>query len=380
MKDKFTKLIMAFIVVAIFGVIGVFGIIIYNEINGIGNQEVSSGVQEFKPDYSKISDTIENNIEVPKIIEKNPLDEIQSVNSKESNDSVNYDNITVNKYFYNQLDEYSKTIYKAFESNKENMKTGTYQINLGTSFSAVLSKENGQDELGSYYQSAIEAYTYDNPDVFYLSPNKMYLNIETTTRGNSKTYNVYINNGEQANYLSDEFSSKQDIDVAISKIEQVRRKIIQSKTGDDYQNIKMVHDYLVNNIEYDTSISEKNIYNVYGALVEGKSVCEGYARAFKYLLDGLEIESTMVIGKGTNSNGESENHAWNYVKLDSSWYAVDCTWDDPVIVGGGFLSNSSKYRYFLKGEDEISKDHIPLGTFTEGGKEFVYPNLSKESY
>ena len=36
MKDKFTKLIMAFIVVAIFGVIGVFGIIIYNEINGIG--------------------------------------------------------------------------------------------------------------------------------------------------------------------------------------------------------------------------------------------------------------------------------------------------------------------------------------------------------
>ena len=60
------------------------------------------------------------------------------------------------------------------------MKEGTYKINLGTSFSNILSKQNGQEELGKYYQSAIEAYTYDNPDVFYLSPNKMYLNIETT--------------------------------------------------------------------------------------------------------------------------------------------------------------------------------------------------------
>ena len=33
MKDKFTMLIMTFIVIAIFGVIGMFGVIIYNEIN-----------------------------------------------------------------------------------------------------------------------------------------------------------------------------------------------------------------------------------------------------------------------------------------------------------------------------------------------------------
>ena len=85
------------------------------------------------------------------------------------------------------------------------MKEGTYKINLGTSFSNILSKQNGQEELGKYYQSAIEAYTYDNPDVFYLSPNKMYLNIETTTKGQNKTYNVYINNGEEANYLMKNF-------------------------------------------------------------------------------------------------------------------------------------------------------------------------------
>lgn len=380
MKDKFTMLIMTFIVIAIFGVSGMFGVIIYNEINETDKSNALSEVAEFKTSSINTNDTVEKNIETPKIIEKNPLDELSKNNIENSENDVNYDNIVVNKYFYNQLESYSKTIYKAFESNKENMKEGTYKINLGTSFSNILSKQNGQEELGKYYQSAIEAYTYDNPDVFYLSPNKMYLNIETTTKGQNKTYNVYINNGEEANYLNEEFSNKQDINLALEKIEAIRKQIIHNKTGNDYEDIKMVHDYLVENIEYDTSLQEKNIYNIYGALINGKCVCEGYARAFKYLLDGLGIESTMVIGKGINSSGQSENHAWNYVKLENNWYAVDCTWDDPVIIGGGYIGNSSKYRYFLKGKEDMEKDHTTLGNFTQGGKEFEYPTLNNKSY
>lgn len=380
MKDKFTMLIMTFIVIAIFGVIGMFGVIIYNEINETDKSNALSEVAEFKTSSINTNDTVEKNIETPKIIEKNPLDELSKNNIENSENDVNYDNIVVNKYFYNQLESYSKTIYKAFESNKENMKEGTYKINLGTSFSNILSKQNGQEELGKYYQSAIEAYTYDNPDVFYLSPNKMYLNIETTTKGQNKTYNVYINNGEEANYLNEEFSNKQDINLALEKIEAIRKQIIHNKTGNDYEDIKMVHDYLVENIEYDTSLQEKNIYNIYGALINGKCVCEGYARAFKYLLDGLGIESTMVIGKGINSSGQSENHAWNYVKLENNWYAVDCTWDDPVIIGAGYIGNSSKYRYFLKGKEDMEKDHTTLGNFTQGGKEFEYPTLNNKSY
>lgn len=380
MKDKFTMLIMTFIVIAIFGVIGMFGVIIYNEINETDKSNALSEVAEFKTSSINTNDTVEKNIETPKIIEKNPLEELSKNNIENSENDVNYDNIVVNKYFYNQLESYSKTIYKAFESNKENMKEGTYKINLGTSFSNILSKQNGQEELGKYYQSAIEAYTYDNPDVFYLSPNKMYLNIETTTKGQNKTYNVYINNGEEANYLNEEFSNKQDINLALEKIEAIRKQIIHNKTGNDYEDIKMVHDYLVENIEYDTSLQEKNIYNIYGALINGKCVCEGYAKAFKYLLDGLGIESTMVIGKGINSSGQSENHAWNYVKLENNWYAVDCTWDDPVIIGGGYIGNSSKYRYFLKGKEDMEKDHTTLGNFTQGGKEFEYPTLNNKSY
>jgi hypothetical protein len=128
MKDKFTMLIMTFIVIAIFGVIGMFGVIIYNEINETDKSNALSEVAEFKTSSINTNDTVEKNIETPKIIEKNPLDELSKNNIENSENDVNYDNIVVNKYFYNQLESYSKTIYKAFESNKENMKEGTYNL------------------------------------------------------------------------------------------------------------------------------------------------------------------------------------------------------------------------------------------------------------
>ena len=152
------------------------------------------------------------------------------------------------------------------------------------------------------------------------------------------------------------------------------------RTGDDYEDIKMVHNYLVDNIEYDTSISADNIYDVYGALVNRVAVCEGYARSFKYILDEMGIPCVLVIGTGTNSRGEIERHAWNYVELQGNWYAVDCTWDDPIIVGSGNVSKSSKYKYFLKGSSEFYSDHTPSGQFTPGGKEFSYPTLSTNSF
>lgn len=375
MKSKFATIIISFIIILIIVVMGVFGVIIFQEIQSMNT---SIEPENFETVISE-NDTIQKDINAPNIIE-NPLDKITDENDNQSNNNVDYSNINIDKYFYNQLDEYSKKIYKAFEINKENMKTGTYKIQLGNDFSSLLESTNGQDLLGKYYQSAIEAYIYDNPDIIYLSPNKMYLNIETTTKGNKTTYNVYINNGNEANYLTDEFSSKSEVDLAIAKIEQIKNEIIQKRTGNTYKDIKMVHDYLIDNIEYDTTISKPHIYNVYGALINKQAVCEGYARAFKYIMDNLGINCTLVIGKGTNSEGRTENHAWNYVQLDGTWYAIDCTWDDPVVSNGGWVSQSSKYKYFLKGANSIGTDHIANGQFTEGGKIFEYPTLSNSDY
>ena len=380
MRDKLTTVIITFVILGIIGVLIVFGMIAFEEITKLSNVETATDPVQWEENKNQVANqdkTLENNIEVPGIVE-NPLDKL--IQTPDTNTNVDYSNVNVNKYFYNQLEEYSKTIYKAFETNKEEMKSGTKQIELGDSFSSLLSQTNGQDLLGKYYQSAIEAYTYDNPEVFYLSPNKMFLNIETTTRGNTVSYRVYINSGNETNYLTDEFTSKEQVESAIAQIEQVRDQILQNATGDTYHDIKMVHDYLVDTISYDSSLSKPYIYNIYGALVEKLSVCEGYARSMKYLLDSLNIPCTIVIGKGTNSEGQTENHAWNYVEIEGKWYAIDATWDDPVIIGNGTLSQSFKYRYFLKGSNEMAKDHTPSNTFTDGGKEFTYPSLSLENY
>ena len=388
MKSKVTSILMFFIIVGIVGLASLLGIIIFKDIFDSKTLEPATELEDGEVWYTTEDELIDSQtgststrktletLEIP----QTPKTKIKNSSGSNTEDvSINYDNITVNKYFYNQLNKYSQTMYKAFESNKEQMKTGRHQVNFGTTFTDVLSGSNGQEKLGEYFQSAVEAYIYDNPDVFYLNPSKMYLNIETITRGNKKSYNVYINNRETTNYLIDEFNSKEEINNALSKIESVRNSLLSRKTNNTYQNIKMVHDYLVDNISYDSSLTGENIYNLCGALVNNKCVCEGYAKAFKYLLDGMGIECTLVIGKGTNSSGKSENHAWNYVKLDGNYYAVDATWDDPIVIGGS-ATQSMKTKYFLKGQKEMSKDHFPSGKFTEEGQEFNYPPLSYTSY
>ena len=372
MKNKFTIIIITIIKILIIGVFVLFGVIVFQEIQRL---QIPIEAENFQTVFSDTLNTINDNIEIAGVID-NSLNDIKGENNNTEN--IDYRNVNVDKYFYNQLEEDAKTIYKAFESNKENMKTGTYKVALGDVFTTILESENGRDQLGKYYQSAIEAYFYDNPEIFYLSPDKMYLNIETTTYRNKNTYNVYIDNGNESNYLVNEFSSKEQVDQAIKTIEEIKNQVVSNRTGNTYKDIKMVHDYLVENTEYDQSISQPNIYNVYGTLVNHVAVCEGYARSFKYMMDELQIPCVLVIGKATNSQGQTENHAWNYVQVGEKWYAIDTTWDDPVISGGWGISNSSKYKYFLKGNNYFSQDHIPSGQFTTDGKVFEYPVISSQ--
>lgn len=372
MKSKITSFIMAVISILIVVILVLLGIIVYNEFT---NSDVVGDVQDFVSNIIVYGDEVKENIKAPEKIVETTVDESQPSDGK-----INYDSQKNDKYYYNQLDEYSKKIYNAMDSNKEKMKSGTYEINLGTQFSDLLSKSNGEKLIGEYYQSAIEAYSYDNPDVFYIEFEKLYLNIETTTRGSKKTYKVVISAGDKLNYLRDDFSSEEEVKSAISEIEKIQAYFVKNKKESTYENIKLVHDYLIETIDYEETLSESNIYNIYGALINKRSVCEGYAKAFKYLMDSIDIPCVLVAGKGTNSQGNTESHAWNYVQLEENWYALDCTWDDPIIIGGGKLNNSSKYKYFLKGEKEFNETHFPNGQFTENGKIFEYPKLSINNY
>lgn len=367
-KEKISDIVLILTTIILIGMVGILGFIIYGEITGnakiIINFEGEAG-------YPYIDFVHEDNAQSNTDLEIN-MSGIIGNEIKEKNKT---------NYLYDQLDATAKSIYNKLYSNKENLKTGIYTIEFGEAFSEVLSQENGDEELQKQYQSAIEVLLYENPDIFYLDATNMYLNIEKTTRITGVKYNVYIDNGKKTSYLAEGFYTKEDVDKAEQEIQEVRDSLLLALDGrSDYEKIKIIHNYLINNIEYDETLLETNIYDLYGALVNGKCVCEGYAKAFQYLMDEAEIDNVIVIGKGTNSNDETENHAWNYVELHGKWYAVDVTWDDPIIIGGGKLSEKSRYQYFLRGSVTMQKDHIASGKFTDAGKTFSYPTLNIKDY
>lgn len=285
------------------------------------------------------------------------------------------------RYYYNQLDKNAKIIYEGLENNISNMITGNYKIDFDTKFNELLHEENGENKLNIAFQSAWNAFTYDYVDVFYIDVTKLILTTQTTSIGNYATHRVYLSNSENDSYLSENFLDPETVILERTNLSNLRQQIVNIlQEYSDYDKIKYLHDWMIDNINYDITCSKPEIYNIYGALRRTTAVCEGYARAFKYILDGLGIPCVMVSGNATNSSGQTESHAWNYVKLNEKWYAIDLTWDDPIIEGGGFLSKESRYKYFLKGSSSFLTAHKEDGKLSQNSIEFEFPTLEKEDY
>lgn len=120
----------------------------------------------------------------------------------------------------------------------------------------------------------------------------------------------------------------------------------------DMDKMIIFHDYIVLNNQF--TKEGDYVQTVYGALVDGKIQCEGYAKAIAYLCDRAGIENLLITG----TNSEQNSHAWNKVKLDGEWYVIDTTWDDPM----GHEDNPQfiRYNYFGATDAEIiGKTHFP---------------------
>ena len=380
MKNRFTTFILFLVLIILLAGIVVLGGAMYLDLTGDTLNQTTyklDSIATEEPDENNDKNALTSNQSISQSIQS-----IQSNNMQEAQTAtISDDNSQISKYFYQQLTDSKKIIYDALEDNKPNLKQGNYVINFGETFSDMLKEETGSEQLGRDYQTAIEAFMHDNPDLFYLDVNKMYLNIETTTKFLRTTYNVYISPANGATYLSNEFTSTAQIEKAISDIETVKNNILSQLGGTDYQKVLEIHDYLVENIEYDSTYQEIGSYSIYGALVGNKCVCEGYAKAFKYLANAAGLRCEIMQGTATNSSGQTESHAWNCVEINGTWYEIDPTWDDPIIVGGnGRVTNGIKYKYFLKGTDTFEKDHVLSYQFSEGGKYFSYPSISKTDY
>ncbi len=374
MRSSSEKKLIILIVIVVVIVLAIAGFVLYAFLSNGGNSsENDINFQLYNEENSRTPVTTSNNIT------QNTVVAVQNADNNQTQTPISNTTDT-STYYYKQLSENAKKIYDELKKHKEDMKSGTYEIDFGTEFNSVLSIDGGEETLNEEYQSAWNAFSYDNVDLYYLDISKISMIIEARTIGAATTYYVKIGPGDYGSYLSSTFANRQEIDDAEAYIQDIRSQVM-SILG-PYNNamkIKVVNEWMIDNLSYEDREGNNNKYNLYGAIVETKVVCEGYARMFKYIMDGLDIPCILVSGTATNSDGETELHAWNYVELNGQWYAIDVTWNDPVVIGGGEPTESQQSRYLLKGRSFL-ENHEEDGMISENSMEFTYPTLNNADY
>lgn len=207
-----------------------------------------------------------------------------------------------------------------------------------------------------------QAVIADNPQFFYLAKTISYTyNPETNAL---MEYQLLYTDGN----AEDAFNAgtlvhnadKSLIDSQILAFNEKVNRFLASLPSDASaaEKEKRIHDYIVENVEYDTAAAETGAsapvlpraYNAYGALCEGKATCEGYTKLFQYLCYCAGIRGTQVSG-----DADGGPHMWSAAEIDGTWYLVDVTWDDPV--GGN--RDFPVYSYYNLTAALMNRDHTP---------------------
>lgn len=137
--------------------------------------------------------------------------------------------------------------------------------------------------------------------------------------------------------------------------------------GSTYEKIYAVYDFICQNTVYDyDNLNDEDYklkYTAYAALIDGKSVCQGYALLFYRMALELGVDSRVIAGTGNQAA-----HGWNIVEINDLYYNVDATWD----------AGSSEYDYFLKADKNFT-DHVRNEEYTSNEFYAVYP-MADEDY
>lgn len=141
---------------------------------------------------------------------------------------------------------------------------------------------------------------------------------------------IYDTSAILAAWRSGDLSALSDYDRAIyQRAAEVLGQLLTDSMSDSDKELA-IYGWLVSNVSYDydhyslfTQVS-RDSYTPYNPLMEGKGVCLGFATTFQLLMDLAGVECITVVGASFDSR---EDHAWNMVRLDGTWYCVDATWD-----------------------------------------------------
>lgn len=231
------------------------------------------------------------------------------------------------RYYRHKLTAQQKAIYDDLVAG---MKNRVYEIQIN---------------YVSNQDIAIIAYAvnFDNPQLFYVDFTRI------TVIHSMEASKVLVS------YLFDEYLQRK----IEQKLKIITSKILNNVVGKTMKAASLIlHDWLVCNCKYEEYDDVPNAsHSIVGALIYSKCVCEGYAKAYKYLADLIKMRSIVVVGKGIHPDGTSGGHAWNIVMLNKQCFHVDVTFD--LLFAGKYCSRA----YYLLSTKEILYDHSIDPTF-----------------
>ena len=156
-----------------------------------------------------------------------------------------------------------------------------------------------------------------------------------------ETISVNVTSMDRITITSRKVYSDLEIEHINAYIEEFIKNNIKP-TMSDYDKIKLFHDYIINNYEYDENKGYRS-YSAYTLITKGKAICGGYSDIMAIYLSRLGIKNYKI---------SSASHIWNYVYLDGKWYHLDATWDDPVASDG---KPHLLHNFFLITTSELHK-------------------------
>lgn len=253
-------------------------------------------------------------------------------NYYEYNINKKYANTTPNDYFlednFTYVENYSDTTIK----NKNDLINFLYYaLNSGITYT-----ERYIDNNYTNYENDMEYLTRNNGKEF---------------QNTVSILNNYVHPYNSSDNIVISFGGEYKMGITIKReytndeIEQINNKvndILKEKTDNSMpirEKIKIIHDYIIDNTQYDKlKYENKNdttykSNTAYGVLFEGYGTCNGYADAMAIFLNKMNVINYKI------SNDE---HIWNLVYLDGKWYHLDLTWDDPISD-----TNINRDTYFL---------------------------------
>lgn len=245
-------------------------------------------------------------------------------------------------FYYSNLNEAEKTLYdillNAINEHKDNVTVTGYSFELVCNI--------------------LDAIEYDHPEIFWY---------KTISMIGDEVRFVYGATVEETQQL------QKRIDEAVS----VYLDGIDD-TMSAYDVALRIHMKVINKVDYDTIALNRQklskdenkdkidyLRSVCGVFLDGKAVCEGYARAIQYLLQKCGIECAEVAGYVRKETGEKGvAHAWNIIKIDGDYYYMDTTWDDSSNTVQTVKKREMGFNYFCITTEELTRtrniDLVPV--------------------